>query len=85
MVPNTFTPNGDGYNDRWEIELLDIFTEAVIEVYNTSGQRVYRSIGYNKAWDGTQNGKPLPTGTYYYVINLKVNADPLTGYVTIWR
>ncbi|MDX2048095.1 MAG: gliding motility-associated C-terminal domain-containing protein [Chitinophagaceae bacterium] len=85
VVPNTFTPNGDGYNDRWEIELLDIFTEAVIEVYNTSGQRVYRSIGYNKAWDGTQNGKPLPTGTYYYVINLKVNADPLVGYVTIWR
>ncbi len=85
-VPNTFTPNGDGYNDVWQIELLDIFEDAAIEVYNTSGQLVYRSIGYNKPWDGTRNGNPLPVGTYYYVFNLKVeNAKRLSGYVTILR
>ena len=85
-VPNTFTPNGDGYNDFWEIELLPIFENCVLEVYNTAGQIVYRSIGYSKPWDGTRNGSQLPAGTYYYVIDLKVqNASKLSGYITIIR
>lgn len=84
-VPNTFTPNADGYNDTWQIELLDLFENSVIEVYNTAGQLVHRNIGYADPWDGNRNGKPLPAGTYYYVIDLKANADKLTGYVTIIR
>jgi gliding motility-associated-like protein len=85
-VPNTFTPNGDGYNDTWEIELLRIFPEAVVEVYNTAGSIVYRSVTYQQPWDGTRNGKPLPAGTYYYTIDLKVqNSKRLAGYVTIIR
>ncbi len=85
-VPNTFTPNGDGYNDFWEIDLLPIFETCVMEVYNTAGQIVYRTIGYSKPWDGTRNGSPLPAGTYYYVIDLKVqNASKLSGYITIIR
>jgi gliding motility-associated-like protein len=85
-VPNTFTPNGDGYNDVWEIDLLPIFDNCVLEVYNTAGQLVYRTIGYSKPWDGTRNGSPLPAGTYYYAIDLKVpNANRLSGYITIIR
>ncbi len=85
-VPNTFTPNGDGYNDVWEIDLLPIFDNCVLEVYNTAGQLVYRTIGYSKPWDGTRNGSPLPAGTYYYAIDLKVqNSNRLSGYITIIR
>jgi gliding motility-associated-like protein len=85
-VPNTFTPNGDGYNDTWEIELLKIFPEAVVEVYNTTGSIVYRSVTYQQPWDGKHNGKMLPAGTYYYTIDLKVqNSKRLAGYVTIIR
>jgi gliding motility-associated-like protein len=84
-VPNTFTPNGDGYNDNWQIDLLDLFENSVTEVFNPAGQRVYRDIGHGKPWDGTSNGKPLPAGTYYYVIDLKTNADRLTGFVTLLR
>jgi gliding motility-associated-like protein len=84
-VPNTFTPNGDGYNDVWQIDLLDLFENSITEVYNTAGQLVHRSVGYSKPWDGTRNGKRLPAGTYYYLIDLKTNADRLTGYVTIIR
>lgn len=83
-VPNTFTPNGDGYNDTWEIELLRIFSDAVVEVYNTTGNLVYKSIGYSQPWDGKRNGLAVPVGTYYYTIDLKVmNAKKLVGYVTI--
>ena len=86
LIPNTFTPNGDGYNDLWQIELMETFDEAVIEVYNTAGQLVHRSVGFYNPWDGKRNGKPLPVGTYYYAIDLKVeNAGKLSGYVTILR
>lgn len=86
IIPNTFTPNGDGINDKWDIKDLDVFTDAILEVYNTAGQRVYRSTGYDQPWDGTMNGRPLPVGTYYYAINLKdTKTKPMVGYVTIMR
>jgi len=85
-VPNTFTPNGDGYNDVWEIELLNLFESCILEVYNTAGQLVHRNIGYSRPWDGTRNGNPLPAGTYYYAIDLRLPGyDKLAGYITIIR
>ena len=83
VVPNTFTPNGDGVNDRWEIQYLDSYPGAVLEVYNTTGQLMYRSFGYNTPWDGTVNGRKLPSGTYYYVIDPKNRRNKMAGYVTI--
>jgi gliding motility-associated-like protein len=86
VIPNAFTPNGDGINDTWFIEPLDLFDQSVTEVYSRYGQVVYRTIGYSNPWDGTNNGKALPPGTYYYVIDLRVNREPkLTGSVTILR
>jgi gliding motility-associated-like protein len=83
VIPNTFTPNGDGYNDRWEIRSLDSYPGCVVEVYSTAGQLVFRSVGYNQPWDGTMNGKPLPAGTYYYVIDAKNGRSKVAGYVTL--
>jgi gliding motility-associated-like protein len=85
-VPNTFTPNGDGINDKWEINLLNKYENCLLEVYNTAGQLVYRTVGYNNPWDGTRNGTPLPAGTYYFAIDLKFQDLPkLSGYITIIR
>lgn len=85
-IPNTFSPNGDGINDVWQIKSADAFTGSVIEVYNRYGQIVYRSIGYSKPWNGTYNGTPVPVGTYYYVIDLKSAKEPnITGWVFIVR
>jgi gliding motility-associated-like protein len=86
IIPNAFSPNGDGINDRWNIEPLDLFNDADLQVYNRYGQLVFRNIGIIKPWNGTRNGTPLPVGTYYYVLDLKIkNEKPMTGSVTILR
>ena len=86
LVPNAFTPNGDGINDTWIIEPIELFDDAVTEVFNRYGVLVYRSKGYTKPWDGTRNGTPMPVGTYYYKIDLKIPKEPpMTGSVTIIR
>jgi gliding motility-associated-like protein len=82
-IPNTFTPNGDGYNDRWEILSLDSYPGSILEVYSSAGQLIFRTQGYAKPWDGTNNGKPLPAGTYYYVIDPKNGRKKIAGYVTL--
>lgn len=85
-VPNAFSPNADGTNDTWNIFQLDAYPDATLGVFNRYGQQVYRSRGYNKAWDGTNNGAPLPAGTYYYVIDLKNGLGKnLSGWVLIIR
>jgi len=84
-IPNVFTPNGDGINDNWQIKYLDSYPGATVEIYNRYGQVIFRSTGYNKPWDGTMNGKPLPAGTYYYIINPKNGRKQITGFVDIVR
>ena len=87
--PKAFTPNGDGTNDNWEIGNMDRFPNAIVEVFNRWGQRVFISIGYNFPWDGTRDGTPLTEGTYYWVIQLNNSnvevSNTQTGYVAIIR
>ncbi|WP_162276901.1 gliding motility-associated C-terminal domain-containing protein [Mucilaginibacter pedocola] len=83
-VPNTFTPNGDGVNDLWNIPGLGSYPSATVNIFNRNGQSVYQSVGYAKPFDGTRNGKQLPTGVYYYIITLR-KGEVLSGYVTILR
>uniref|UniRef100_UPI0013D3D9C1 gliding motility-associated C-terminal domain-containing protein n=1 Tax=Raoultella planticola TaxID=575 RepID=UPI0013D3D9C1 len=64
-VPNVFSPNGDGINDTWKIKYLESYPGATVEVFDRYGQVVFKSQGYNKEWDGTYNGNPLPVATYY--------------------
>jgi hypothetical protein len=51
-IPNAFSPNGDGINDKWDIEFLDTYVGCTVEVYNIYGQVIFRSVGYSKPWDG---------------------------------
>jgi FOG: PKD repeat len=85
VIPNVFTPNGDGKNDTWIITYLESYPGNTVDIYNRYGQIVFHSTGYNKAWDGTFNGKNIPSGTYYYIINPKNGRRQMTGFVDIIR
>jgi len=85
VIPNTFTPNGDGINDTWLIKYLDSYSGAIVDVFNRYGQKVYTSIGYPTPWDGRSNNKDLPAGVYYYMINPLHGRKAFSGWVTIIR
>jgi gliding motility-associated-like protein len=84
IVPNAFSPNGDGINELWEVLNLRSYIRPVISVYDRWGRMVYRTYGY-QPWDGNSGGKPSPVGTYYYVINPGNGAKILTGWVQLLR
>ncbi len=86
-IPSGLSPNGDGVNDTWSIEILEEFPNAKVQVFNRWGELLFeQNNGYNKEWDGTFEGKALPIGTYYYIIDLKSDRlDPITGPITIVR
>jgi len=83
-IPNTFTPNGDGINDIWYVEALDTYPESTTQVFNRYGMEVFKSKGYSKPWDGKYNGQPVPSGTYYYIIDLK-NGNKFSGWLVVAR
>ena len=85
VIPNAFTPNGDFKNDQWNVIALSTYSKASIHVYNRYGQTVFKSIGYAQQWDGTFEGKPLPVGVYFYVIDLKTESPVLKGSISILR
>lgn len=85
IVPNTFTPNNDGINDKWQIKYLESYPNCTVDIYNRYGEHLYSSIGYATAWDGTYNGTLLPAGTYYFIINPKNGRKKIAGSVTIIR
>lgn len=84
-IPNTFTPNGDGINDFWNISALTYYPRCLVNVYNRFGSLVYKSKGYSKAWDGFLNGSPLPMATYYYLIDLGTKEKTISGSITLIR
>ena len=84
-IPNAFTPNNDGINDVWEIRNYYLYPDVTVRVFSKRGNEVFSSVGYNNPWDGTHNGRDVPSGTYYYVVNTREGHPPYTGSVTIVR
>jgi gliding motility-associated-like protein len=88
-IPNTITPGGSlGQNDVWEIPNIELFPDAVLEIYDRWGRLVFRTDDvYHNPWNGeTMSGKELPMDAYYYVLDLKLaHTKPVSGYVNIIR
>lgn len=83
VIPNVFSPNGDGVNDNWDIAGLRGIANCSVQIFNRWGQQVYNSHGYSVPWDGTWKGKPVPVGTFYYVI--KTVTRNYNGWVAVIR
>lgn len=82
-IYNAFTPNGDGKNDVWNIKHIEAYPNCEVLVYDQWGVKVFESTGYTEPWDGRYNGKDLPSGVYYYVIDLKNGKKAYNGSLTI--
>jgi len=86
FVPNSFTPNGDGTNDTWMIKNVNLYPKTMVSVFNKWGNKVFESTkGYTEPWDGTSDGRQLPSDTYYYVIDFANGKPPVNGPITIVR
>jgi len=84
-IANAITPNGDGINDYWQITGIDNYPAALVQIFNRYGQKLFESKGYSIPFDGTYKGQKLPSGVYYYIINLNTKCNLLSGSLTILR
>jgi gliding motility-associated-like protein len=90
-VYNEFTPNSDGANDLFRIDCIESYPGNELKVYNRYGALVYSKKKYENDWDGTANvsgvinrGDMLPTGTYFYVIDIG-DGTVKKGWLSIMR
>lgn len=84
IIPNVFTPNGDGLNDTFEIPGLELYEANELTIVNRWGGTVYDKKSYKNDWTATG----LNEGTYFYLLKVKTSANKweiYKGYVTILR
>jgi gliding motility-associated-like protein len=82
-IPNAFSPNGDGLNDRFYIKALEYYQDVKFRVFNKWGNIVYESGEYHNEWEGTnKENKMLIDDTYYYILDV-MNEMEYSGYVII--
>lgn len=90
VVPNAFTPNGDGKNDVFIpfVNLDRAYAIIDFKVYNRYGQVIHASANRSHGWDGTFNGKVQDNGVYYYIIRIRFidgTEKQFKGDVTLMR
>uniref|UniRef100_UPI0025C644BA gliding motility-associated C-terminal domain-containing protein n=1 Tax=Marinilabilia sp. TaxID=2021252 RepID=UPI0025C644BA len=86
LIPNAFSPNGDGMNDYFVLSGIPDEGQITLTVFNRWGNLVYESEGrrYQNDWDGKSNisnmvsiGEELPNGVYFYVISVKMTVGTI--------
>ncbi|MBN2165593.1 MAG: gliding motility-associated C-terminal domain-containing protein [Marinilabiliaceae bacterium] len=86
--PQAMTPNNDGYNDKFYTPELYGYNNIELIVFNSWGNVVFESSKYDNNWDGiantgTNKGKLVPQGTYYYLMKIEGMSDKITGFIQI--
>ncbi|MEJ5995584.1 MBG domain-containing protein, partial [Pedobacter sp. Du54] len=85
QATNIMSPNGDGVNDTWVIEDIQLFPNNSVRIVDRAGRLVYEKKGYDNSWDATLRGAPLAEGTYYYIIDFGDGKTIKKGFITILR
>lgn len=92
FIPNLVTPDDDLHNDAWEINGIESYVNAEVEIYNRWGNLVYSASPYNNDWKGEINhgaviggdDNKVPVGTYFYIIRLNEgDKPPFKGYIEV--
>ena len=84
-MPNYFTPDGDNMNEEWFPRNRELFPNIEVKIYDRYG-RVVAILDQVKKWDGTYEGKELPTGDYWYVVNANdKEKQQYVGHFTLYR
>lgn len=68
MYPKYFTPNGDGFNDFWKINFSENEPNLLITIFDRSGKLIKQFYSNSNGWDGTFNGKQLPSTDYWFLV-----------------
>jgi gliding motility-associated-like protein len=87
FVPNVFTPNGDGKNDRLYV-YGNYIDKLEMRIFNQWGEQIAFINNLTQGWDGTQRGKPQPVGVYVYVLKAVMTGGriiQLKGSITLLR
>lgn len=71
LIPNSFTPNGDGINDYFLVKAMWNVEDFELLIYERSGNVVFKSNEIGFGWDGTSLGKEIHAGVYVYLITYK--------------
>lgn len=100
IIPDKyFSPNGDGVNDLWEIQNLEVYSSYIVEIFTRHGKRIFiQRVGsfnidgvddglgsYFSGWKGEYNGKPMPSDDYWYLITVEDIRKQYTGHFTLKR
>ncbi|MFZ9188192.1 MAG: MBG domain-containing protein, partial [Algoriphagus sp.] len=84
-IYNSFTPNGDGINDTWGIPELRFYEGVSISIYERGGNRVYYTENPDVRWDATFEGKELPIGTYFWIVEVTETGEVRKGMLNVMR
>ncbi|MFZ9188903.1 MAG: gliding motility-associated C-terminal domain-containing protein, partial [Algoriphagus sp.] len=85
-IYNTFTPKGgDPFNDTWGVPGIRFFEGARISVYDRGGLRLFYTENPDVRWDGTSEGKEMPVGSYYWVVEVAETGQIRRGIVNLLR
>ena len=84
FIPSGLSPNGDGINDIWDIQGIDLFDDFQVKILNRWGNVLYSTTHTNYSpWDGTYKGSKVPTSDYYYVLESLTLNKVYTGTLTV--
>lgn len=85
-VPKYFTPNGDGFNDTWNVKGADAghYARSMIRIFDRNGKLIKEMSPMGTGWDGNYLGQALPADDYWYIIELE-DARSTKGHFTLKR
>jgi len=86
-IPNFFTPNDDTFNDTWYPRNIDLYPDISVMIFDRYQRLLVSFNGNTSSWDGTYDNKDLPSGDYWYVVQLNNPQDnrEFKGNMTLYR